>query len=540
MDKNQIDPENFEPGHSPSPEAFSFQSKIQNPKSKMVSLVGAGPGHPGLLTLRAVECLREAELVLYDRLVPVEMLVHAPVSAKKVCVDELPGCHPERWPLIHQTMIDAARAGQRVVRLKGGDPLLFGRGGEEAQALRSAGIAYEIVPGVTAALGAAACAGIPLTHRLYASAVAFVTGHEQPGKLVPGPSGLDWSALARFPGTLVFYMAVARIEGIVDELIHQGKPVNTPAAVIHRGSTPLQRTVVTTLGELPAAVRSAGIEAPSLVVVGEVVRLREELAWCEARPLFGKRVLVTRPRHQAAELAGRIEALGGQAVFLPTVTIAEPEDWSAVDRALDRLADFHWLVFTSTNGVHAFIRRLRQTGRDLRALGGLRLAVIGPATAEALRGYHLEPDVMPASFSSEHLAADLRERVAGQHVLLSRADRGIELLREELSTVASVEQVAVYCQRDAPLTTSEPALRLLSRGEIDFVTLTSSNIARALIAALDHSAREHILSGKTALVCISPRTGAAVRELDLPVAAEASEYTTQGVLSALCGLARTD
>ncbi len=503
-----------------------------------VYLVGAGPGHPGLLTLRAVECLRQAELVLYDRLVPLALLAHAPESARRVCVEELPGCHPDRWPLIHQTMIDAARGGLHVVRLKGGDPLLFGRGGEEALALRQAGVPYEIVPGVTAAL-AAACAGIPLTHRLHASAVALVTGHEQPGKPAdrPGTPRLDWEALARFPGTLVFYMGVARIESIVSALLAHGKPADTPAAVVHRASTPLQRTVQAPLGELAGLVRREAVQAPSLIIVGAVVGLRDELAWFESRPLFGKRVLVTRPRHQAADMVARVEELGGRAEVLSVVDIAEPADWGPVDEALARLGEYQWLVFTSSNGVHAFLRRLRHRGRDLRALGGLRLAVIGPATAEALRGYHLEPDVTPAEYNSEALAASLRPLAAGQRVLLARADRGIELLREELSAVARVDQVAVYAQRDAGWDDRPAALDPLALGEVDYVSLTSSNIARGLLRALGPAAREQVRSGRVRLVSISPRTSAAVREFGLPVAAEAEEYTTEGVLAAMCRLA---
>jgi uroporphyrinogen III methyltransferase/synthase len=529
------------PSGPPSP-AQPSESAINKEKSKTgpVFLVGAGPGDPGLLTLRAVECLRQADLVLYDRLVPETLLVHAS-AARKVCVDELPGCHPERWPHIHQTMIDAARRGLCVVRLKGGDPMVFGRGGEEAEALREADVGYEIVPGVTAAVGVAACAGIPLTHRLYSSAVALVTGHEQLGKADrPEPARLDWAALARFPGTLVFYMGVSRIEAIVHSLLGHGKPGDTPAAAVHRGSTPFQRTVQAPLGELPGLIKREGIRAPALVIVGEVVRLRERLAWFESRPLFGKRVLVTRPRHQSADMAARVERLGGQAFFLPAVEIDEPPDWSPVDEAIARLGGYHWLAFTSSNGVHAFVGRLKQTGRDLRALGGVKLAVIGPATADALRGYHLEPDVTPPTFNSESLAESLLERVRGQRVLLARADRGLDLLRQELSRVAQVDQVAVYSQRDA-LGAEVPAreeLRMLSRGEIDAVTLTSSNIARSLLGVLDEAARENILCGRTALVSISPRTSEAVRETGLPVAAEAEEYTTEGVVKALCGLAR--
>lgn len=494
-----------------------------------VFLVGAGPGHPGLVTIRGVECLREADFVLYDRLVDERILDHAPPGARRMCVEELAGCHAERLPLIHQTMIDMARQGLRVVRLKGGDPMIFGRGGEEARALRDAGIDYEIVPGVTAALGVAACAAIPLTHRRHASAVAIVTGHEQPDK---PDSLLDWSALARFPGTLVFYMGIARLEAIVRLLIDHGKPATTPAAVVERGSTPLQRTVTATLMDLPAVAAREGLQAPALVLVGEVVSLREHIAWFESRPLFGKTVLVTRPRRQASDMVRQVEALGGRAVVLPAVEVREPADWGPVDEAIGRLHVFGWLVFTSANGVQMFLSRLRHSGRDLRALGGRKLAAIGPATAEALRVYHLEPDVVPETFNSEGLVAALHEVVAGQRVLLARADRGLDLLREELSKVTGVEQIAVYSQRDADLPE-------LPEG-IDFVSLTSSNIARSLLAALDDQARRRAERGEMKLVSISPRTSAAIREMGFPVAAEAEEYTTAGVLTAMCRLAQPE
>jgi uroporphyrinogen III methyltransferase/synthase len=501
--------------------------------SAQVFLVGAGPGHPGLLTLRAVECLARADLVLYDRLVPVRLLEHAPPSCERVCVGDLPGCHPERWPHIHRTLIEAARQGKRVVRLQGGDPFLFGRGGEETEALRAAGIPYEVVPGVTAGLGAAAYAGIPLTHRLHASGVAFVTGHEHPGK---AEGRVDWAWLARFSGTVVVYMGVSRLPDITRALLEHGKPADTPAAVIRWGTTGDQRTVEAPLGELAEAVQHAHITAPALVVVGAVAGLRPRLAWAEQRPLFGKRVLVTRPRHQAGDLVRRLEELGAVPVLLPAVEIREPADWGPVDRALADLPRYQWLVFTSANGVHALLRRLRQTGRDLRALGGVSLAVIGPGTAEALRAYHLEPDLVPAEFRSEALAAALKERAAGQRVLLARADRGRDVLRQELAAVAEVDQVAVYSQVDAVEAAPE-VMDQWRAGEIAYVTLTSSNIARALLRALDPACRARVEAGDVKLVTISPVTTAAVRELGLPVAAEAAEYTTAGVAEALVGLA---
>jgi uroporphyrinogen III methyltransferase/synthase len=501
--------------------------------SPLVFLVGAGPGDPGLLTLRAVECLGRADLVLYDKLVPLRLLDHAPAAAERICISELGSCHPERYPHIHRAMIDAARRGKRVVRLKGGDPFLFGRGGEEAEALRKAGIPYEIVPGVTSGLAAAACAGIPLTHRSHASAVALVTGHENPAK--PG-SSLDWATLARFPGTLVVYMGISRLGLIVQTLIEHGKAADTPAAVVHWGTTGDQRTVVAPLSELPAAVQAAGVAAPAVVVIGSVVGLRGELAWFEGRPLFGKRVLVTRPPHQASDLVRRLEQLGAIPLVLPAVEIREPPDWAPVDRALESLAHYQWLVFTSANGVHALLRRLRQRGQDLRALGTLRLAVIGPGTAEALRSYYLEPDLVPAEFRSEALASALKAHATGQRVLLARADRGRDVLRQELAAVATVDQVAVYTQVDT-VTPNAEALDRLRRGEIDYVTLTSSNIARALARVLDAPCRARLEEGEVKVVSISPVTSAAVRELGWPVAAEAKEYTVGGVVEALTSLA---
>jgi len=498
----------------------------------LVALVGAGPGNPGLLTVRAVECLARADLVLYDYLVPVQLLDYAPEHAKRVCVNELADCHPERIPHVNGLMVDAARRGLRVVRLKGGDPLLFGRGGEEAEVLHAAGIAFEVVPGVTAALGAAAYTGIPLTHRLHSSAVAIVTGHEKSDKSQPN---VNWAALAQFPGTIVIYMGLARLPWIAQTLIDHGLNPETPAAAIHAATTGRQRTISTPLQELPAAVAKAEIKAPALIIIGPVVALRSELAWFEERPLFGKRVLVTRPRHQSADLVRQLENLGASVVMLPAVEVRALSDWSAVDRAIGQLHTYQWLVFTSANGVHAFVGRLRHLGRDLRALGSLRLAAIGPATAKTLREYYLEPDVIPDDYCSESLIAALRDRVRGLRILLARADRGRDLLRDELSAVAEVEQVAVYSQVDA---VTQAFSEFLRDGPIDFVTLTSSNIARSLFRNLEDETRSLIQSGAMRLVTISPVTSAAVVEMGLPVAAEATAYTVDGVLAALIALAQ--
>lgn len=504
-------------------------------KPGLVSLVGAGPGDPGLLTLRALECLAEAELVVYDQLVPPRLLDYAAPTAERRCVRELAPCHGTRLRLVVEVLIAAARQGRRVVRLKGGDPFLFGRGGEEAEALRQAGIPYEVVPGVTAALGAAS-AGIPLTHRDHASAVALVTGHEDPLKR---ESSLDWEVLARFPGTLVIYMGRSRLSAVVQALLAQGRSPETPVAVIHWATTGRQQTVTAPLGQIAAVVQQAGLTAPVVVIVGAVVSLREQLAWREQLPLFGKGVLLTRPRGQALALARQLEQLGAAVWLLPVIEVAEPLDWGPVDRALEQLSSYHWLVFTSANGVHALLRRLRQRGQDLRALAGVRLAAIGPRTAETLRSYHLEPDLVPPRYCSEELAAALAPRVAGQRVLLARADRGRDVLPRLLAEVAQVEQIAVYRQCD--LVQADPAvLEALRQGAIHYVTLTSPSIARAFVALLDPDSRRLLEQRQVQLVALSPVTGAALRELGLPVAAEAQEYTQAGLVTALLHLARSD
>ncbi len=510
-----------------------------DPANPFVFLVGAGPGSPGLLTVRGAEVLARADLVLYDQLVPERLLDLAPAHAEKLCVRDLPGNHPDKYPHIHKKLIEAATAGKTVVRLKGGDPLIFGRGGEEAESLRAAGIAYEIVPGVTAALAAGAYLEIPLTHRLYASSIALVTGHELPNK--PG-NKLDWKAIAAFPGTLAIYMGIARLPVIVGELLKYGKSPDTPAAIVERVSVGEQRSVFATLGTLEETRRHAGLEAPGLILIGETVSHRAAHPWFEQRPLFGQRVLVTRPAHQAAGMARKLEHLGAVVSRMPVVEIRDVSDFTPVDRALERLRDreWDWLVFTSANGVHALLRRLDAVGRDLRDLGSVKIAAIGPKTADALREYRLRADVVPAStFSSEGLAEALTPHVQGKRVLLARANRGRAELQVELANIATVEQVAVYEQVD--LTAPPPAvLDALRRGEIRYVTLPSPNIARGVLAGFDETIRGRVERGEIRLVAISPITGAAVRALGLPVAAEATSFTEDGLIEAVVELTKRD
>jgi uroporphyrinogen III methyltransferase/synthase len=508
------------------------------PAQPRVFLVGAGPGSPGLLTVRAAEVLARADLVVYDQLVPERLLELAPASARKVCVRDLPGQHPDKYPHIHKLLIDSARSGQVVVRLKGGDPLIFGRGGEEAEALRGAGIAYEIVPGVTSALAAGAYLEIPLTHRHHASALALVTGHELPNK---SGNRLDWKALAAFPGTLAIYMGIARLPLIVAELIRHGKSPDTPAAIVERVSWGEQRSIYSRLADLEETRRNAGLEAPGLILIGEAVAQRATSPWFESRPLFGERVLVTRPAHQAEGMVRKLEALGAVVSRLSAIEIREPADLRPLDRALGQLRSgkWDWLVFTSANGVHAVLRRLGALDRDARDLGAVKLAAIGPKTADALRAYHLRADVVPeVEFSSEGLARALGPVVSGQRVLLARANRGRQLLRDELaSRAAQFEQVVAYDQVDA-VDPNPTALDGLRRGEIRYVTLPSANIARAVLQTFDETIRGRIERGEVHLVAISPETGGAIRERGYRVAAEAAVYTEDGLIDAVVRLAR--
>jgi len=501
-----------------------------------VFLVGAGPGDPGLLTLRAAELLARADLVLYDQLVPERLLDFASPAAERICVRDLPGHHPDKYAHIHGLLIEKGRAGKIVVRLKGGDPLIFGRGGEEAEAMRKAGIAYEIVPGVTAALAAGAFLELPLTHRNYSSAVALVTGHELPNK--PG-ARLNWKALASFPGTLCIYMGIAKLPVIVAELMSHGKSPDTPACIVERASLGEQRTVSARLADLEEARRNAGLEAPGLIVVGEAVAHRPPRSWWESRPLFGHRVLVTRPRHQAGETIRKLEQLGAVVHRLPAVAIREPADFGPLDRALNQLpGGWDWIVFTSANGVHALIRRIESLGGDLRLLGCVKLAAIGPKTAAALCDYHLKADLAPPSeFNSEGLAAALACAAGKQRILLARANRGRELLRDELAKIATVEQVVVYDQVDAAEFDPE-ILDHLRRGEIRFVTLTSSKIAENLLRSFDETIRGRVERGEIQLVAISPETGKAIRAMGFPVAAEATEFTSDGLIDSVVGLAK--
>lgn len=504
---------------------------IENEAVKMmpgiVYLVGAGSGDPGLITLKGYDCLSRADVVFYDRLVnPLLLDQTRPAAPRRL---EVPAGRALPQDEINARLIAAAREGQTVVRLKGGDPFIFGRGAEEASALAAAGIPFEVVPGVTAAVAAGAYAGISLTRRDCASAVAFVTGHEDPQK---AESALDYSALARFPGTLVFYMGLHRLPEICAALIREGKSPETPAAVICRATTPAQRTVAAPLARLAAAAEAARLRAPSLTIIGECARERESIDWFEHKPLFGLRVGVTRPAGQSAAVVSRLLALGAQPVLMPTIEIHPPADWREVDRAIGRLAEFDWVVFTSVNGVRSFLGRLWETGEDVRRLGGAKLAAIGEGTAQALAEFHLRADLVPASYRAEALAGALRPLVAGQRVLWARASRGRDVLPNELRAGgAALEELVVYRNEDVT-EFGAPTRSALEHGELDWIGLSSPSIARSLARLLTPAAKAR-LGNPVRLASISPVTTAAAVAAGLSIAAEATTYTWDGIVEAI-------
>ncbi len=487
-------------------------------------LIGAGPGDPGLLTLRGRRLLGLADVVLYDYLSNPRIVAYAKPGAELVCLGRHGSGRLLSQEEINERMIAAACAGRTVARLKGGDVAIFGRAAEEIAALESAGVPYEIVPGVTAASAASGYTGIPLTHRAAASCVAFVTGQECRDKQ---DAALDMKALATFPGTLVFYMGVTTAPDWSAALIQHGKPADTPVAIVRHASLPAQKTIVTTLGALPRITAGGKLRPPAIMIVGDAVRERAALDWFRAQPLAGRTIMVTRPVHQSDGMIDALEALGASVVVQPAIEIGAPPDWAPVDAAIAQLSSFAWIVFSSANGVHAFLDRILESGRDMRALGGVRLAAIGPATADALALYRLRPDALPAEYRAESLAEKLAPVTAGQRVLLIRASRGREVLAETLIAAgAAVTRVVAYVSRDVA-TPDADAVAALQNNRVDWITVTSSAIARSLVKLFGASL------ARAKLAAISPLTASVLAEAGHEPAAIATEYTAAGLVAAI-------
>ncbi len=502
-----------------------------------VYLVGAGPGDPGLMTVRGREVLERADVLVYDRLVAPELVALAPAAAERVYVGKAPGRHTLSQGAINALLVARARAGRLVVRLKGGDPFVFGRGGEEAEALAEASIPFEIVPGISAAIAVPAYAGIPVTHRAVASAFAVATGQEGETR---GARPLAYDRLGDVADTLVLLMGVERLPAIVDALLAGGRAPDTPVAVIEAGTLPEQRTVVGTLADVAERVLGAGVRPPAVTVVGDVVRLRKRLRWFDARPLFGRRVLVTRTREQASSLVALLRAAGARAVELPTIAIQPPESSAELDAALlalaaggepSRPAAERWVLFTSANGVEAVFRRLPALELDARAFGGTRLGAIGPATAEALARHGLRADYAPAEALTSAILEDFRGRdVRGARVLLPRADIAPpDLAVGLMDRGAMVHSVVAYRTVPAEGLAVE-AGRVLEADGVDTACFTSSSTVRNLVEALDGDVAR---LGALTVACIGPVTAATARELGVRVDLVAREHTVAGLVAAL-------
>ncbi len=498
-----------------------------------VWLVGAGPGDPGLVTSGALEAVVRSDVLVYDRLVPRRLIKLALPDTELIFVGKDPtrrGGSGFSQQEINDLLIAKAREGKRVVRLKGGDPFVFGRGGEEAEALAAAGIPFEIVPGVSSAIAAPAYAGIPVTHRRLASSFTVVTGHEDPDK---PESAVDWQRIAKSADTLVILMGGANLGNIMKLLVEGGRSPDEPVAVIRWGTTPAQQVVVGTVGDVAERVAEAGLTPPLVTVVGPVVRLREKLRWFDDRPLFGKRVVVTRAREQAFAMTHALTKASAEPVELPAIEIVPRVDRKALEQALARLeaGEYDWIVFSSANGVDVFLSQLWKAGKDTRLIGRARICAIGPATKTQLWKHHLHADLVPKRFLAEGVVEALAERgIMGQRVLWPRARGARRALVTGLERLgATVDELPLYSAA-VPKEVDAEAMARLRASDVDIVTFASSSAVRNLLKMLDG---DRTPLEKPLIACIGPVTAATARRAGLHVDVEAPEHTIEGLLAAL-------
>lgn len=497
-------------------------------KAGKVYIIGAGPGDPGLMTVKGMKCLQEADVVIYDHLISPEFLNFTRKDARLIYAGKEGGNHTLSQDQINEKLVKEAGQGRIVARLKGGDPFIFGRGGEEAEELTFAGIPFEIIPGVTSAISVPAYAGIPLTHRRFTATVAFVTGHEDPLK---EKSEIDWKALAGM-GTLVFLMGVRNLPHIAASLVAQGKKPETPAALIRRGTTADQETLTGTLADIGEKAEAAGFAPPAILVVGEVVGLRKDLNWFETKPLFGKGIVITRPELQAASMAALLQDAGARVIFFPTIEIAPPESWEDLDQAISRLEDYAWLIFTSANGVRFFLERLYAAGKDLRDLKGIRLCTIGPATAAALENRGLRVDLVPETYLSEGVVAAFeRFSISGRKILLPRAEKARDVIPEGLSRRgASVDVVTAYRTVNSGRKASE-LKALIAKDQVDVLTFTSPSTVTNFLEIMGTDFLP--LPAGIRVACIGPVTASAAEKAGLPVDILQETYTVPGLVESL-------
>ncbi|MBW2366544.1 MAG: uroporphyrinogen-III C-methyltransferase [Deltaproteobacteria bacterium] len=495
-----------------------------------VYLIGAGPGDPGLLTLKGKRFISEADVVIYDYLAARVLLDHAPSDAEMIYVGKKGGDHTLSQDGINRLIIEKAKAGNVVARLKGGDPFIFGRGGEEAEILVENQIPFEVVPGITSAIAAPAYAGIPLTHRDHTATLAFVTGHEDPTK---EESNIDWAALAKGIGTLVFLMGVKNLPHIVGRLLDHGRSPQTPVALVRWGTTAQQVTVRGMLSDIVRRVEAARLKAPAVIVVGEVVGLRDRLRWFDTRPLTGKRIVVTRAREQASDLVTRLQDLGADCLEIPTIQVAPPRDPEPLNRAIDEIDQYNWLVFTSVNGVKYFFNRLFSQGRDVRALGHLQTAAIGPATADRLLGFGITCDILPDSYRAESVVDAFADvLISGKRILLPRAREARSVLPDSLTRMgARVDEITAY-RTELDSRNRDVLLDALENGQVDMVTFTSSSTVKNFKALLPED-RFRTLPASVRIVAIGPITADTAADLGFTVHRVAETYTIPGLCDAI-------
>ena len=503
-------------------------------KRGKVYLVGAGPGDPGLLTLKGAAVLREADVVVYDYLANPELLLETKPGTELIYV----GIHAVKrldQEQINQLLVEHAKAGKLVCRLKGGDPFVFGRGGEEAEYVADSGVPFEIVPGVSAGYAVPAYAGIPLTHRKLSSSVLFVTGHEDPSK--EEGSGMDWEKIAHSASTLVFFMSVTNLAEIVGKLREARLPLSTPVATIRWGTRGDQEVLTGTLETISEQARQAGLKPPGLVVVGEVVTLREKLRWFECLPLFGQRIVITRAREQAAELAGPLRALGAETIELPAIAIEDPDDWAPLDAAVRSAGSYDWIIFTSANGVRKFMARVSATATDLRTLAAAKLCAIGPATAAELRHHLLNVEKVPSEYRAEGLLDAFKgEQLAGKRFLIPRARVARDVLPEELRRRGAQVDVVEAYRTITPAASAERARVVFARHKPTIITFTSSSTVSNFLSLLPADGRDTSLQVAlegVKLASIGPITSETLRRHGLGVDIEAREYTVPALVKAI-------
>jgi uroporphyrinogen III methyltransferase/synthase len=501
-------------------------------KSGYVYLIGAGPGDPGLITVKGRDCLTQAQVVLYDYLANDELLRLAPKGAELIYAGKVGGGHNREQNQINELLVEKARAGNVVARLKGGDPFIFGRGGEECEALVAAGIPFEVIPGITAGVGATCFAGIPLTHRGITTSVAFVTGHESPGK---ASSEIDWEGLSLGSGTIVFYMGIRNLQQITENLLSHGRAPKTPVALIRWGTRPEQEVLIGTLADIAQKAQQASFRAPAITVVGEVVNLRKTLRWFDNRPLFGRSILVTRGSDQAGEFSSQLTRLGAKVYGCPTIRITPPKNYDDLDQALRELDKFHWIIFTSYNSVSHFFDRLSEHSLDTRALGTCRICAVGPKTAAALSTFGVRADLIPSDYKAQGVVAAFAELdISAKRVLFPRGDRARDVIPEELARMGAQVTAPIAYSNETPDQIPVESLLALEERRVDCVTFTSSSTVQNLATILGENRFLRLLDG-VRIASIGPVTSKSCRDLGLEVHVEPAEYTLDALATKLIG-----